>query len=585
MAIKLGNNNITFKVGSTDVDAIYLGSTLMYSGGTPPTPTGQTPTFAVIQDIQSYTATTYNKVYSTSDNKWYMLNNLNQYEEYGIYDVSGSSLSDYTYYEGKLVAIGTTEYQYSGGSWVEVGTYEDTSVTYTIDDSDPSPYVGQTLSTTFKIPTTDIEAVGWLDMDIRTSDDGRLNVGTDQYRYYGSTSEQGTITSDADYYYYSMQNIQSVVIDRIDYWSSTPIHLIVGSKQVTVEYIDIDKPFGIKSFSSIADADSYADKYYGMAAHIASDYYVFSTANTWSQVTQTQANYFSVKTSSVGLEFTNKASSGSLYVSYDLGNNWYETNSLLAVDSGNTVMFKGDLIPNYGNGIGQFSNNVLEVQGNAMSLIYGDNFEGQTDLSGKVYAFANLFSGCTTITSAENMILPATTLANDCYVSMFQGCTSLTTTPQLLATTLATRCYQYMFRGCTSLTTAPQLSATVLASYCYSYMFQGCTSLTTAPQLPATTLADYCYRWMFYNCTSLTTAPELPATTLTNSCYDSMFFGCTSLTSITCLATNISASSCTYNWVSSVAANGTFTKAASMTSWTTGKNGIPSGWTVQDYAG
>jgi hypothetical protein len=51
-----------------------------------------------------------------------------------------------------------------------------------------------------------------------------------------------------------------------------------------------------------------------------------------------------------------------------------------------------------------------------------------------------------------------------------------------------------------------------------------------------------------------------------------------------CLATNISASDCTYNWVNGVASNGTFTKVASMSSWTTGTNGIPSGWTVQDYS-
>lgn len=36
--IKLGNQEITLKVGSTDVSAAYLGSTLVYSGGTPPTP-------------------------------------------------------------------------------------------------------------------------------------------------------------------------------------------------------------------------------------------------------------------------------------------------------------------------------------------------------------------------------------------------------------------------------------------------------------------------------------------------------------------------------------------------------------------
>jgi hypothetical protein len=34
-------------------------------------------------------------------------------------------------------------------------------------------------------------------------------------------------------------------------------------------------------------------------------------------------------------------------------------------------------------------------------------------------------------------------------------------------------------------------------------MFNGCTSLTTAPELPATTLADYCYIYMFRGCSKL----------------------------------------------------------------------------------
>ena len=115
-------------------------------------------------------------------------------------------------------------------------------------------------------------------------------------------------------------------------------------------------------------------------------------------------------------------------------------------------------------------------------------------------------------------------------------------------------------------------------------MFQNCTSLTTAPELLATTLANGCYSGMFSYCRSLTTAPELPATTLANGCYSYMFKDCTSLSSIKCFATNISATDCTDNWVDNVASSGTFTKAASMTSWTEGDNGIPSGWTVVDAA-
>ena len=84
-------------------------------------------------------------------------------------------------------------------------------------------------------------------------------------------------------------------------------------------------------------------------------------------------------------------------------------------------------------------------------------------------------------------------------------------------------CYSYMFQGCTSLTQTPELPATTLADYCYSYMFFGCTSLTQAPTLPATTLADSCYSNMFFSCTALTQAPALPATTLADSCYSYMF--------------------------------------------------------------
>ena len=86
---------------------------------------------------------------------------------------------------------------------------------------------------------------------------------------------------------------------------------------------------------------------------------------------------------------------------------------------------------------------------------------------------------------------------------------------------------------------------------------------------------------MFGGCTSLVKAPTLPATTLADSCYGDMFYGCTKLSYIKCLATDISATNCTSDWVSGVASSGTFVKATSMTSWGTGTSGIPSGWTIE----
>ena len=293
--------------------------------------------------------------------------------------------------------------------------------------------------------------------------------------------------------------------------------------------------------------------------------------------------------------------------STDDGNTWTVGNEV-QVNSGDKVMWKGEMTPAMFEGIGSFntSTNSFDVQGNIMSLLYGDNFKNQISLSEKDYAFFHLFNG-TKVVSAENLSLPATTLAegcywnmfcdctgltvipelpaitlaSSCYANMFQNCTSLTTAPELPATILTDYCYTSMFDGCTSLTIAPKLLATTLASNCYSNMFANCTSLTSAPELPATTLTDYCYDTMFRNCTSLVVAPKLPATTLTEGCYQQMFKGCTNLSSITCLATNISANYCTSDWVNGVAANGTFTKAASMDSWTTGGNGIPTGWAVQ----
>ena len=373
------------------------------------------------------------------------------------------------------------------------------------------------------------------------------------------------------------------------------------------------------------------------------------------------------------INWTASDSSVTKTIEYKLNNNeWASITSntgssapTITVNSGDKLQFRGNnaQYTNSYSVYNSFSGSTasFEVEGNVMSLIYGDDFKNKLAISSG-YALASLFRGCTKLVSAKNLILPATTLAENCYDdmfnncksltkvpklpattlasgcyngmfvnctslttapelpattltyqcynSMFYGCKSLTQAPVLPATTLVNNCYQSMFNGCTSLTTAPELPATTLANGCYYHMFYDCTSLTVVPALPATVLAEECYRGMFWNCTglttvpsnllpattlksdcyrdmfyvckNLTTAPELPATTLTVLCYDSMFYGCTKLNYIKCLATDISAIYCTSGWLSGVASTGTFVKASSMTSWTEGNSGIPTGWTVQD---
>ena len=246
-----------FYLGNSDSVQIYLGNVKLYPQSTPPTPVSSC--YEIIpQPISQYASTTYDSVYSWSDAKWYMKNNLSQYEEYGVYDIV-ENISSTTTYDGKLVVVGTTEYQYSGGSWSVVGTYEDASVTYTIDDTYPSPYVGQELSTTFKIPYADVEALGgWLNLRIRTADDDRLEISNDYYEYRSNASYNGTVTNDGEYYYFALPSEapQSIIIKRIDYWESTPIHLIVGSKQVSVEYAEKTAPSSALTYSSVEEMEA-----------------------------------------------------------------------------------------------------------------------------------------------------------------------------------------------------------------------------------------------------------------------------------------------------------------------------------------
>ena len=162
-----------------------------------------------------------------------------------------------------------------------------------------------------------------------------------------------------------------------------------------------------------------------------------------------------------------------------------------------TVEYCTDVTPwTVWNGTAISSNNKkLYLRGSGNTTFYTSN-GARFVLSAKAGCSGNLN------TLLEHSNPPTTLSTNNSYMSMFNGCTNLTTAPALPATTLAVGCYGMMFWGCTSLTTAPALPATTLAINCYYYMFRGCTSLTTAPNLPATTLADSCYSSMFYGCSS-----------------------------------------------------------------------------------
>lgn len=387
--IKYNLNTINDWFFSTDnIIKVYRNNAICYYKIDSSSPSGQTPCFAVVDDISQYSDTEFEDIFNKADGKWYKLNNLNQYEEYGVYG-SGRTI---TYYEGKL----------------------------TVDDGD--------------------------------------------------------------------------------------------------------------------DGEDYSTHYLTLVA----------------------------QTDNVTFSYSTATSSNKLQYSVDSGSTWNDLSngsSTSSINNGDRIMFKASgLTVNTERGIGKIIPSAsASVEGNIMSLEYGDNFSGQTTIQNN-YQFRKLFSGVTTITSAENMVLPATTVKQQCYSQMFQGCTNLVKTPKTIGSS----------------------AMTWSGNYCFSNLFSYCTSLTTVPSglLPALNLGTQCYWYMFEGCSGLTTAPDLPATTTASQCYQGMFINCSSLNYITVLTTN----NFTMNeWLSGVAASGTFVKNPNATWSSCGQNTYPCGWTVQDY--
>lgn len=210
----------------------------------------------------------------------------------------------------------------------------------------------------------------------------------------------------------------------------------------------------------------------------------------------------------------------------------------IQVQSGDVVEYKSN--PAIDSYVHISSNCAFDTYGNIMSLIYGDNFRDKVTISSTTYDFSGLYINDTGLTSAEHLILPATSLTQNCYNQMFAGCTSLTTAPALPATKLANNCYYNMFSGCTSLTTAPELPDVDFGA--------------SGPAIP-----QFAYVKMFYDCSSLNYIKCLVSSKTSGTDGNKLF----------------------EDWVNGVSGSGTFVRTAN-TQWNTGNNGIPSGWTIID---
>lgn len=274
------------------------------------------------------------------------------------------------------------------------------------------------------------------------------------------------------------------------------------------------------------------------------------------------SQYFTVVARENNLAFkTNK----SISYSVDSGLTWVRIGpdaSVPVLSEGDKIMFKeaglyvqeeaGNLFYDY---TGDF-----DIEGNIMSLWDGDNFAEDTE-TGYPWQLGSLFAG-SPVVNAKNLVLPKNN-SSFCYLNMFSGCNKLITAPKLPSIGILDHSYEGMFRNCTSLVEAPLIYAAnrMSASAC-SEMFMGCTSLTSA------TINDIGAEY----------GPS-------RASYFRMFSGCSSLNQITYICKDLSSTTnyTRWSWVDGVSNNGTFIKSPNITSWVTGIDGIPSGWTVADY--
>lgn len=244
----------------------------------------------------------------------------------------------------------------------------------------------------------------------------------------------------------------------------------------------------------------------------------------------------------------------------------------------------------------------IKIGGDILTLLDKDvtSFEGKR-LSD--YCFTKLFYNQTGIVDAGSLKLTPELSSEGLYMSMFQSCTGLVTSPQEInLTDMSTNCCRTMFYRCSSLVNIPSTfcpNVTSLGYYvqtspisrtwkfaenCFMSCFRE-TAITKLPGLPATKLSNLCYAYMFAGCKGLTTQTDwyLPCesfnTTQNQNCYNYMFIDCVNLVKMATKQSNIS-SDYNFKWLKNVSSKGTLfmKKGSSQTTFETSV--LPSNWTV-----
>jgi hypothetical protein len=137
-----------------------------------------------------------------------------------------------------------------------------------------------------------------------------------------------------------------------------------------------------------------------------------------------QSDYSKLPLTIENIGTTNATVSGNYgQFSLDGGNTWTNATTQTTLTPGSKVIISGNITNNYIRY--RTSNSKTIVYGNINSLVNGASTMNTT------YKFHGMFSGCTNIVDASNMVLPFSSLQENCYQQLFMNCSSLTAIPSL----------------------------------------------------------------------------------------------------------------------------------------------------------
>ena len=191
--------------------------------------------------------------------------------------------------------------------------------------------------------------------------------------------------------------------------------------------------------------------------------------------------------------------------------------------------------------------------------------------------YSNMFMSCSNLT--DTIPLSCDSIGSQGCEGMYAFCENIKQ-PNSISVKEAIGAFMSMFQGCTSLTKTAEIRDLNVASVsCFAYMYKDCKSLTEAHDMKFDQMLETSCAEMFKGCTALINAPRLLTVDVDEKAYNNMFERCTNLSYIECAMVRDS-SVFGNSWVIGVASSGTFVKNVLQAKYEYSNNSIPTSWNI-----